>query len=149
MGMNKLELAHKSYDNVIFASNYTGETRKTMNKDYAKFVARPDEDSTCYSLYSEDVCACSVPRLRYEDKKKKRCETHLFFHSWGAGIRTPIDRSRVGRPTIERHPITSRVWCYDTLSWKCCQALYVPFASDERDLCEAQTYIMTHMLCLG
>ena len=28
------------------------------------------------------------------------------LRGWGAGIRTPIGRSRVGSPTVERHPIT-------------------------------------------
>jgi hypothetical protein len=47
-----------------------------------------------------------------------------FFCSipgWGAGIRTPISRSRVGCPTIERHPNLVRVK-YDTLTVAICQA---------------------------
>ena len=40
---------------------------------------------------------------------------------WGAGIRTPIGRSRVGSPTIERHPNLVR-GVYDTLALGDCQA---------------------------
>ncbi len=42
---------------------------------------------------------------------------------WGAGIRTPIGRSRVGSPTVERHPnvIGER---YDTLTLAHCQAMF-------------------------
>ena len=41
---------------------------------------------------------------------------------WGAGIRTPIGRSRVGSPTVERHPnVVSEG--YDTLTLKPCQAV--------------------------
>lgn len=38
--------------------------------------------------------------------KKKRGSRPLCYVSWGAGIRTPIGRSRVGSPTVERHPIS-------------------------------------------
>ncbi len=42
---------------------------------------------------------------------------------WGAGIRTPIGRSRVGSPTIERHP-NFVGGMYDTLSLVGCQASF-------------------------
>ncbi len=43
--------------------------------------------------------------------------------SWGAGIRTPIGRSRVGSPTVERHPnVVSEK--YDTLTLVPCQAMF-------------------------
>src|SRR5689334_18833329 len=43
-------------------------------------------------------------------------------NGWGAGIRTPIGRSRVGSPTVERHPnvVSER---YDTLTLQPCQAV--------------------------
>ena len=45
------------------------------------------------------------------------------LNSWGAGIRTPIGRSRVGSPTVERHP-NAVSESYDTLTLKPCQAVY-------------------------
>src|SRR6266480_570251 len=48
--------------------------------------------------------------------KKERGWLPLLKIGWGAGIRTPIDRSRVGRPTVERHPNTvSFVGVYYTM----------------------------------
>ncbi len=41
---------------------------------------------------------------------------------WGAGIRTPIGRSRVGSPTVERHPIS--VLDYDTRTAVDCQGFW-------------------------
>jgi hypothetical protein len=47
----------------------------------------------------------------------------IFNLNWGAGIRTPIGRSRVGSPTVERHPnVVSEK--YDTLTLKPCQAIF-------------------------
>ncbi len=50
---------------------------------------------------------------------KKRGQIDLSA-GWGAGIRTPIGRSRVGSPTIERHPIV----CSD-LSEISLRAMYI------------------------
>ena len=46
----------------------------------------------------------------------------FFYLGWGAGIRTPIGRSRVGSPTVERHPnaVSEK---YDTLTLKPCQPI--------------------------
>ncbi len=47
----------------------------------------------------------------------------IVYLGWGAGIRTPIGRSRVGSPTIERHPnVVSEK--YDTLTLVPCQAMF-------------------------
>ena len=44
----------------------------------------------------------------------------VVYDGWGAGIRTPIGRSRVGSPTVERHPnVVSEK--YDTLTLMPCQ----------------------------
>ena len=47
----------------------------------------------------------------------------IVYDSWGAGIRTPIGRSRVGSPTVERHPnvVSGK---YDTLTHARCQAKF-------------------------
>src|SRR6266496_4954280 len=46
----------------------------------------------------------------------------VVYDGWGAGIRTPIGRSRVGSPTVERHPkVVSEK--YDTLTPAPCQAM--------------------------
>jgi hypothetical protein len=47
----------------------------------------------------------------------------FVYDGWGAGIRTPIGRSRVGSPTVERHP---NVFSgkYDTLTLALCQAKF-------------------------
>ena len=34
----------------------------------------------------------------------KKEKPSRFLLSWGTGIRTPIGRSRVGSPTVERYP---------------------------------------------
>src|SRR6266516_2056645 len=49
----------------------------------------------------------------------------VVYDGWGAGIRTPIGRSRVGSPTVERHPkvISGK---YNTLTLAHCQAMFVP-----------------------
>jgi hypothetical protein len=55
---------------------------------------------------------------------------YIPLPGWGAGIRTPIGRSRVGSPTVERHPNTCTAetelsavcTTYDTPTIASCQA---------------------------
>jgi hypothetical protein len=63
--------------------------------------------------------------LRIAKKERHIC----LSKGWGAGIRTPIGRSRVGSPTVERHPIdgdgtpTALAWHnHITASIRVCQA---------------------------
>jgi len=58
-------------------------------------------------------------------KTQKKEKLSQLLPGWGAGIRTPIGRSRVGSPTIERHPNMSCSFvraAYDTVSIRECQA---------------------------
>ena len=51
---------------------------------------------------------------------------HYDCFGWGAGIRTPIGRSRVGSPTVERHPNVASER-YDTLTLMPCQGIFWAF----------------------
>src|SRR6266487_4583512 len=63
-------------------------------------------------------------------KKTKTERRACPLRGWGAGIRTPIGRSRVGSPTVERHPIETGGRLpvigeeYNTLTFARCQAAF-------------------------
>src|SRR5581483_8234274 len=63
-------------------------------------------------------------RCSHNEAQKRRGRPPL--RGWGTGIRTPIGRSRVGSPTVERYPIRTRPMfvreSYDTLTFASCQA---------------------------
>lgn len=77
-----------------------------------------------------------------EDTKKEK--PSQLLPGWGAGIRTPIGRSRDGSPTIERHPNISRSFvrdAYDTVSSRECQAAICPYLTCRETLAVS--------LCIG
>ncbi len=69
----------------------------------------------------------SSPRRQAIERQQKRRGHFASPTGWGAGIRTPIGRSRVGSPTVERHP-NKLVWTrprlrkHITAATRICQA---------------------------
>src|SRR5436189_26967 len=69
--------------------------------------------------------------VRFCASKKTKTERHTCpLRGWGAGIRTPIGRSRVDSPTVERHPIETGGRLpvvgeeYNTLTFARCKAAF-------------------------
>src|SRR5579875_3637664 len=60
--------------------------------------------SELYRQHCDTLGTRDIRKGCHRDITKKRGHLALSCAGWGAGIRTPIDRSRVGSPTIERHP---------------------------------------------
>src|SRR5579883_2092861 len=74
------------------------------------------------TIYLIDDSHLPKPRISgvaFPPSIKKKRGVKPLFQSWSAGIRTPIGRSRVGSPTIERHSNVLREM-YNTLSVRGC-----------------------------